>query len=236
LAAVGCSGAAAISGEVRTRGGKKMQLSYRVVLVACIGVFMLASAAAAQNMLANPGFETGDFTDWLTFGNAYVEDEIPEEPGRFLPYEGLYVCSMYGNFSGGFNVSGIFQEFPTCPGDEWSFAVKSRHSGYDPMTADGVDDNWVVQKIAWFDEFGEIGGVESRILDGTFPIDTWFDNDLIVGVAPEGAVKMQALVLYLQPLWDGGSAQIDACELYFVPGGASATEQATWGHIKALYR
>ena len=202
----------------------------------CLGLASIAGAAPA-NMLVNPGFETGDFTGWGFFGNAYVEDAIPEEPGHFVPYEGLYLCSMYGNFSGSFNVSGIFQEFPTCPGDEWTFSVKSRHSGWDPMTADGVDDNWVVQKIAWFDaESLEIGGVESTILDGTYPIDTWFDNDPIVGVAPEGAVKMQALVLYLQPLWDGGSAHIDNCELYFVSGGASATDQATWGHIKALYQ
>jgi hypothetical protein len=211
-----------------------MHLSYRVVIIACIGVFGLASVAAA-NMLDNPGFETGDFTGWGFFGNSYVEDEIPEEPGHFVPYEGLYLCSMFGLFNEWFDVSGIFQEFPTCPGDEWQFSCKSRHSGWDPMTADGVNDNWVVQKIAWFDENGEIGGVESTVLDGTYPIDTWFENDPIVGIAPEGAVKMQALVLYLQPFQDGGSAHIDNCELIYI-GGPSATEQATWGNIKALYR
>jgi len=212
-----------------------MKLSYRVLLVACIGVFVLASAAVGQNMLGNPGFETGDFTDWGAFGNAYVEDEIPEEPGRFDPYEGLYLCSMFGNFSGGFNVSGIFQEFPTCAGDEWQFSCKSRHSGYDPMTADGVDDNWMVMKIAWFDETNtEFDGVEVRILDGTYAIDTWFDNGPLIGIAPEGAVKMQALILYLQPAFDGGAGQVDACELLYI-GGPSATEQATWGQIKALY-
>jgi hypothetical protein len=205
------------------------------MLAACIGVFVLASAAAAQNMLGNPGFETGDFTDWQTFGNAYVEDELPEEPGRFVPYEGLYLCSMYGNFSGSFNVSGIFQEFPTCEGDEWQFSCKSRHSGWDPMTQDGVDDNWVVMKLAWFDEAGEIGGVEALILDGSYAIDTWFDNGPLVGVAPAGAVKVQALILYLQPLWDGGSAHVDNLELSFFPG-PSATDQSTWGHIKALYQ
>ena len=104
------------------------------------------------------------------------------------------------------------------------------------MTADGVDDNWVVQKIAWFDAGGaEIGGVESRILDGTFATDVWFDNAPIVGVAPPGAVKMQALVLYLQPLWDGGAAHIDNCELLYV-GGPSATEPSTWGEIKTLFK
>jgi hypothetical protein len=213
-----------------------MQFSYRVVLVACIGVFVLASAAVAQNMLANPGFETGDFTGWNTFGNAFVEDEIPEEPGRFVPCEGLYLCSMFGNFTGGFNVSGIFQEFPTCEGDEWHFSCQSRHSGWDPMTADGADDNWVVMKIAWFDStYTEFDGIEVRILDGTYAIDTCFANGPLIGVAPPGAVTMQALILYLQPLWDGGAAHVDDCELLYF-GGPSATGESTWGHIKALYQ
>jgi hypothetical protein len=222
--------------KIKVIGGKEMRLVYRVLLTACAGVFVFAVAASAQNMLSNFGFETGDFTDWGYFGNAYVEDEVPEEPGRFVPYEGDYLCSMYGNFWGAFNVSGIFQEFPTCEGDEWHMYCKSRHSGWDPMTADGVDDNWVVMKIAWFDSTGtEFDGVEVRILDGTYDIDKWFDNGPLVGVAPAGTVTMQALVLYLQPMWDGGAAHVDNCELYYI-GGPSATSQATWGRIKTLYQ
>jgi hypothetical protein len=216
-----------------------MRLGYSILLVAGVCLALASAAGAATtNMLANPGFETGNFDGWLTFGNAYVEDAIPEEPGHFVPYEGLYLCSMFGNWSGPYNVSGIFQEFPTCPGDEWTFSVKSRHSGYDPMIGSGAPDfNWVVQKIAWFDAGGaEMSGIEATILDGTYPIDTWFDNNPIVGVAPEGAVKMQALVLYIQPASDGGAANIDNCELYFVPGGNSATEPSTWSQIKALYQ
>lgn len=95
------------------------------------------------------------------------------------------------------------------------------------------DNNWVVQKIAWFNALGEeIGGVESTILDGTFATDTWFDNAPIVGIAPEGAVKLQALVLYLQPLWDGGAAHIDNAVLY-QSGGPVGTDDASWSSIKA---
>jgi hypothetical protein len=213
-----------------------MRLRYSVLLIACAGMFVIATAASA-NELANPGFETGDFTGWGYFGNAYVEDEIPEEPGHFVPYEGLYLCSMFGNWSGGFNVSGIFQEFPTCEGDEWHLSCKARHSGWDPMTVDGVDDNWMVMKIAWFDSaHTEFEGVEMRILDGTDSIDTWFDRGPLVGIAPPGAVTMQALILYLQPLWDGGAGHVDNVELLYLGGGSSAIQQSTWGKIKSLYR
>jgi hypothetical protein len=213
----------------------KMRLGYRVVLMACAVVLAFTMAASA-NMLANPGFENGDLSGWGVFGNCYPETPNPGEPGNIVPWEGDWVCKMFGNWSGGFNVSGIFQEFPTCPGDGWKFRVKSRHSDWDPMSVDGVDDNWVVMKIAWFDAANvEIGGVEATILDGTFPTQVWYNNAPIYGTAPAGAVKMQALVLYLQPLFDGGSAHIDDCELIYL-GGPSATEITTWGQIKTLYR
>lgn len=102
------------------------------------------------------------------------------------------------------------------------------------MTADGVDDNWVVQKIAFFDaSHAEIGGVESRVLDGTFATDTWFDNAPITGFAPAGTAWVQALVLYLQPLWDGGACHVD--NVQFFNSGSIGTKETSWGAIKAQY-
>jgi hypothetical protein len=213
----------------------KMRLSYRVLVLACAGAFLLATGAAA-NVLQNPGFESGDFAGWGTFGNVFVETDIPGEPGNIVPYEGDYLCKMYGNFwcDGCFNVSGIFQEFETCEGDEWCFSINSRNSPWDPMQSP----NWVVQKITWFDATHTemAGAVESTILDASSPTDQWFTNDVIIGVAPPGAVWMQALVLFLQPSMEGGSAQVDAACLLFLGGGSSATESTNWGQIKALYR
>jgi hypothetical protein len=210
-----------------------MRLSYRIVLLACAGVFALAMAASA-NSLVNPGFETGDLSGWFVFGNAAVEDDLPAEPGHYVPYEGLWLAKLWGGFwcEDCFNVSGIFQEFETCEGDEWIFSCNSRNSGWEPIAGG----NWMVQKIAFFDAGGEIAGVESVILDASSPIDTWFINDPIVGVAPAGAIKMQALILFLQPSLDGGAGQVDAACLMYMGGGASATESTAWGQIKALYQ
>ncbi|MGQ9602585.1 MAG: hypothetical protein ACUVUU_00025 [bacterium] len=184
-------------------------------------------------MLANPGFEE-DLIGWGVFGNVYHETT---NPPQFVPYEGNGLVSMFGNWSGPWNVSGIFQEFPACPGAEWSLSAKSRHWSQDPLIGQGAPNfNWVVQKIAWFDaNHVEIGGVESTILDGTFPTDVWFDNDPIVGTAPEGTVSLQALILYIQPAYDGGAAHIDLVELLYL-GGPSPTESATWGSIKRLFK
>jgi hypothetical protein len=147
---------------------------------------------------------------------------------------------MFGTFTGGFNVSGVFQEFVSVPGDIWQMSSSARHWSGDPMIGIGAGsctpnctDNWVVQKIAFFDAGNtEIGAAESVILDGTFATDTWHDAAPIVGIAPAGTVKVQALILYLQPLFDGGAAHIDDVDFRM---GNVPVEPSTWGKVKALY-
>jgi len=196
-----------------------------------LAVFVATSAWA--NMLVNPGFEEG-LAGWGYFGNVYVE---ANNPPRFVPYEGNYLISMFGNWSYPWNVSGIFQEFLACPGSMWRLSAKSRHWSGDPLIGEGAPYyNWVVEKIAWFDaNHTEIGGVERTILDGTFPTDVWFDNEPVEGVAPDGTVYVQALVLYIQPAYDGGAAHIDYVDFEHI-GGPSATEPSTWGGVKMLFR
>jgi len=212
---------------------------------ACVGMLLVAgaTAASAQNVLANAGFESpriaaeiyGAGTGWTVFGNVYLE---PASFGCMEPASGRQLLKMFGNFSGGFNVTGIFQEFPTLPGDVWTFSCKTRSRSCDPMIGHGAPDgNWVVQRIAFFDaHHAEIGwaAVESTVLNGDFPRDVWLSNPPISGTAPLGAVKMQALILFLQPGFDSGAAQVDDASLEVThPVPAQAT---TWGKIKSLYR
>lgn len=207
-----------------------MQKSNRIFRIAFVGFFLLLmSITASANELTNPSFEDG-LTGWTTFGNVYLETS---NPPQFVPYSGNALVSMFGNWSGPWNVSGIFQEFPTSEGEAWRLSAKSRHWSGDPMIGVGApDNNWVVQKLAWFDAGGEIGGVESVILDGTFATDVWHDNAPIIGFAPAGTVKVQALILYIQPASDGGAAHIDNVEL--VQSGTVPVESSTWGAIKKL--
>lgn len=180
-----------------------------------------AATASAQNMLDNPNFEDGPVgygaTGWEAFGNVFTEADNGVD---IIACEGSQVLKAFGQWTGGFNVGGIFQEFDALPGQEWSFRCTARHSALDPMIGGGAPDaNWMVQKIAWFDAGGaEIGGVESTILDGTFAADVCHAADAVVGIAPEGTAKLQALILYLQPAFDGGAGQIDEAELVNLSG------------------
>lgn len=187
----------------------------------CLSVAALAAfqGIASANLIVNPGFESG-LAGWTGFGNAFAEVAAPPV---VEPYSGNGVAKMFGNFSGGFNVSGIFQEFPAVAGQAWSMDSYSRFSSADPMIGTGpATSNWAVMKLAFFDAGNvEIGNAESVILSGTFAADVWHDNAPINAIAPANTVKVQAFLLYLQPAFDGGAAQFDDVVVTPAPGAAA---------------
>jgi hypothetical protein len=187
-------------------------------------------------MLTNPDFETGPTggapQGWIAFGNMAVESN---NPPAIVPYAGERLLKMWGNWSGPWNVTGVFQEFPSAEGDMWQLSAKSRHYSGDAMVGSQAGGgNFVVQKIVFKNATdGEIGAIEATILDGSFATDTWFDNLPIVGTAPPGTAQVEAFILYIQPDTDGGAAQIDNVELLYL--GVTAVEESSWGTIKSLY-
>jgi hypothetical protein len=164
--------------------------------------------ARFTNRLANSGFEDGvvgpGMADWLTFGNVYTED--------ITPRSGTQVAKLFGNFTGGFNDTGMFQEFPAEPGSEWTFRVFSRHNSGDELTgSQATGGNWVVMKIVFRDTDGvELpGAAEATILDGTFPTDVWIDHEPITATAPAGTVEVEPFLIFFQPAMDGGAVLLD---------------------------
>ena len=205
--------------------------SASVALFAVMILLMTVATASAQNLLANPSFETGPTggnpSSWLAFGNMAVERNSSPQ---FIPYDGARLLSMWGNFSGPYNVTGIYQEFACNPDDEWSLSAKSRHYSGDALAGD----NFVVQKIVFKDAGDvEIGAVEAVILNSTYATDTWFENAPITAIAPDGTVEVEAFVLYVQAADDGGAGHIDDVEFLYL--GVVAVDESSWGIIKALY-
>lgn len=210
-------------------------ISSRALLIATVLVAM-ASVASAQNLFVNPSFEAGPTgggaSGWITFGNVFTE---ADNGGQFIAHSGNQLVSMFGNFTGGFNVTGMFQEFPASPGTQWQMSSFARHYSGDAMIgSQAAGGNWVVQKIVFKDAADvEIGAVESMILDGSYPTDVWHASGPILGVAPAGTVQVEAFILYLQPAFDGGAAQIDDVELLNL--GPVAVESESFGAVKALF-
>ncbi|HKK70168.1 MAG TPA: hypothetical protein VKA86_03055 [Candidatus Krumholzibacteria bacterium] len=210
--------------------------SFLRIAVVTLAILAVGSTASAQNLLTNPGFEDGSAPaagagpGWITFGNVFTEASFP--------LSGSQTCKMFGNFSGGFDVTGIFQEFACSAGEEFQLSSNAYHSSDDPMIGVGpTDDNWVVQKIAFFDGSGNeltAAASESIILDGTFAVDTWHAAAPITATAPAGAATVQALILYLQPASDGGAAFID--DVVFENITPVSNDEGSFGKVKSLYQ
>jgi hypothetical protein len=220
-------------------GGMKMLKRYQILIIAVAALFV-ATGASSQNMLNDPGFENGPppASGWTLFNNAFVEAASGEYP-VVVPCEGDYCLKMFGNWWGSFNVSGAFQNFDCLPGAVFSMSCVSRHNADDPMTADGVDDNWAIMKIVFFEfvEDGddiELGSNEATILDGYSLMDTCLVNSAITATAPAGTDYVQALLLYLQPMWDGGACFVDDVVFEQIDGPV-ATEESSWGAIKSKH-
>lgn len=195
-----------------------MRMKRALQLVSCVGIVLMMAVAQASdralmgapppNMLTNPSFDDGggSLSGWFTFGNAFLN--APDEPSRSAPGAG----KMFGNFWGVFNVTGILQAFPAAPGQTFTFSGYSHVRSADPMIGVGPpDDNWAVMKIAFFDApagGNEIGGAEVTIATGQTVQDQWHFNT-VTGTAPCGTQRVEALFLFLQPLWDGGAVFVD---------------------------
>jgi len=207
----------------------------RVAIYVVIVILMAAAAASAQNVLLNPSFESGRVNSypesWSAYGNAVVQRS---KSPQYVAYEGTRLVALFGNDSGPYNVSAIYQEFASNQGDEWILSAKSRHWNGDPMIGNASTGNYMVQRIAFKDAADALlDYTESIILDGTFATDTWIDNQPISAIAPEGTVQVEALIMYVQADTDGGEGQVDYVE--FIYCGVVAVEESSWGAIKSLY-
>lgn len=190
------------------------------LLLATAALAPVSQGAIIANLLANPDFEGplgGGVAGWGTFGNVFTEPETAVVTGDYLS-DGTTIAKFFGNFEGGFNVSGLVQGFPATEGETYELQVSSQINSIDPMPgSQATGGNWAVAKIAFFDAptgGSEIPGaaVETFIGDGAlsgFPQDVWVQSPVVVGTAPVGTQRVEALMLYLQPSFDGGAVFLD---------------------------
>ncbi|MEC7582899.1 MAG: hypothetical protein VYE77_01160 [Planctomycetota bacterium] len=178
-------------------------------LAALLPALLFLPAAGAQNLLTNPGFESG-LVGWTPYGpNIYAETNNPA--GGIVPHTGTVLCKMYGQFIGGSNFNGAFQSFTASPGEVFTMDCWTRHSALDPLQGVGQpNDNYATMRIAFFDAGNqEIGAAERVVLDGNFPQNTWIDNPPVSGTAPAGTVRVEAHIQFIQPGVGTGSTHFD---------------------------
>jgi PEP-CTERM motif-containing protein len=149
--------------------------------------FVAPSASAATNLVQNPGFETGDFTDWSPGPGWFVCGPPSCSGTGYVVYEGAYYAYVEANLL----PTSLSQTLSTVSGDKYtlSFAFNPGIFMNGPpgekmqvywngqlvkdVDTDVVDTNWTVYSI---------GGLEAQSTSTTLEFYMAFANDAYPGV------------------------------------------------------
>jgi beta-glucanase (GH16 family) len=184
--------------------------------------------ASGTNALLNPGFESNSLSGWTAFGNTISNVQISQTNGS-LVRSGVDSLKLYGQFTGGLNLSGIRQDIPVVPGQ--SFTARTWM-----MTP--VSDQIAIGNAAWMEvSFRNaastvLGLYRTACITNSTPPGVWLrlavTNQLnpatsaVTGsvarlVAPVGTSTASCQIVFRQPATANGAVYFD--DLSLSPGG-----------------
>lgn len=170
--------------------------------------------ANAQNLLTNPGFETGDYSGWNAFGSGPNITQAGDLDD--IVRTGTFSSKIFGEFTncpfGSFTVGGYNQVFTPTAGKWYEFSgfsyVSSENTLQGTTPCDGAR---ALAKIVYFNAAvggAELGAVEIPIGEPNSIVDQWNEFSIVAPV-PAGAVRVEALILFLQPVCEEGAVFVD---------------------------
>ena len=202
---------------------KNLVLSF-ISVVLVVALAGSANVVFADNLLVNGGFETGDLTGWLVYGQS-ANSDVTVEPGNGPSVPGTYNAFMNNTAE----AMGLTLKQSTEVGSaiggivEYSFDLK----------LDQADVGGVLFVEIFAEEEG-VGIVGSSGLMGPYWAWEW-TNYTGAFVAPE-----TTNFLTIQIMANTGAAIGTNCIAHVdnvvLDQGTVATEQSNWSEIKALYR
>jgi hypothetical protein len=151
---------------------------------------------------------------YFAWGNAWA---VAANAGQGLvPRTGNRLLKMWGNWSGTWNTSAVGQNFLSQPGDVWEIECWVKHINGDNLVGTG---NFVLLQIEFINEAGtRVGVQEVSVLNSSTPVDEWIHVTPFQGTAPAGTAKAQCIVMFLQPNFQGGAAQVEDLSFRRVTG------------------
>lgn len=190
----------------------KRALTGLCLALALTALSAAGSGAPAANLLVNPGFDDagGSYNGWFTFGSG-VQLSTPATDDIALTAPAA--AKIYGEFNPGFDVGGCGQAFtmPTI-GNTYVFEGWSYVSSADPMIGtDPCASNRLIAKVVFFNAVSggaELASNEIILGNASTPLDQWIPFS-VSAPAPAGALRVEALLLFLQPGTDPGSVFVD---------------------------
>lgn len=151
---------------------------------------IMAIAGSTQAQLLNPSFETPGFpqtfANWDTFGGN-ISPDIDE-----LVLDGAVSVKIFGNFTGGFNNSGMYQTLAATanPGDVWEASVNTAH-----LTGDELQEGALAfVSLVYIDANGvNLYDYATDALVPSDPSDTFLLRTA-ADVAPLGTAQVQIVI------------------------------------------
>lgn len=223
------------SKQNRARAGRLAgQLGSAALLIGLLGA---SSSGQAANVLANPGFETGDPTSWVKYGvfdfnttnNVYYNG--CNCGSNVWIYDGRFSGKTYGQFNGQANYNGEYQDVGVLAGsvlsaDCWVYTSTQDHIA-------GANTAWV--EVHFMDAGNnDLALYKSGTITpdpATLALDGWFDfavtneitpvaQSVSTMVAPAGTAKVRYQIVFYQPVntYDGGSVYWDDARLNLISG------------------
>ncbi len=201
-----------------------MQLSNRVAVV--LLVLAVAVSASADNIVLNPGFETGDLTDWQVFGESPSSSATVLSGDNGASAPGDYNCFIDNQAEA--NAVTLKQSTPvgTAIAGEVYYAFDCK---LDQADAGGV------MFIQMFAEQSGVGIVGVSPLIG--PIWPWGEWLMFDGTwdAPAGTDFLTIEFRATTGATTGSNCVVHVDNVV-MDQGVSPVESATWSSIKAMYR
>lgn len=213
------------------------------LLVDYVRVYASTNGAATNSgTLLNGNFENGTLAPWVGKGaccantlggyvlntNGLVWDPTlngNNTQGIRNPAFGAYACKIYGNYSGGPNAPGIYQELDARPGSLWLASIQARTQNTDHIRG-GAN---AVAEVSFLDAASNLlARYASPVFGTNTPINTWITLNITNQVhptnggtnrleAPAGTAKLRFEVTFSQTLYEWGSIYFDEAQLQQLP-------------------
>jgi beta-glucanase (GH16 family) len=179
--------------------------------------------ACGGNILTNPGFEAGGLANWTTYGAGF--NTLLGNINNVPVHNGSNVFKVFGQFNGGDNYSGSFQDTPVTAGQ--SFAA-------DGWALTPVGDQIAGGDTAWIEvSFRDVSAAvlamyRTALINNSTPAGAWLNlavtnqlnpaNNAVIGsvtnlVAPVGASFVRYQIVFRQPAQAGGAVLFDDLNL-----------------------
>ncbi len=159
---------------------------------------------SASGPLVNADFDTGTFSGWSTFGGLGTNLVVTNA----VPYSGTHSARVMGQFNGGVNYSGFYQNLAARPSQLWRATVRMHTPTNNPLTGTLQ----VVAKVEFLGSTGLLMEYVSPTFTTNSPVGVYVPVT-VTGVAPEGATSARITVVFIQEANAAGMVYVDSCSL-----------------------